>query len=260
MDEADLAAKSQLAIRVGYNSNAGSASRSLGINQFGLSPGVSYYHKSGIYMDASGYWSSEFDPNYYLTILSTGYVGALTRKWSFLAEYSHYFYSSQGDSISFDYTNSIGISNFIDLKPFTFRLDYNFLFGQATAHRLLPGIMLNLEKRNWKKINRILFYPSFNVLFGSEHFPLEVYPNFDTQIEKFNLLRNGQEPYTIFPEETQFGPMNYSFSAPLSVSVKNWNFLLSYTYNIPKSLPREGSGLTNNGFLAASITRYLRFK
>ncbi|MEQ8425859.1 MAG: hypothetical protein RIA63_14170, partial [Cyclobacteriaceae bacterium] len=70
----ETSSKSQIAVRVGYNSNAASSGRTLGISQFGLSPGVSYYHKSGAYLDASGYWSTEYDPSYYLTILSAGYI------------------------------------------------------------------------------------------------------------------------------------------------------------------------------------------
>src|SRR5688572_2481757 len=49
MLEDDLS--SQFAVRVGYNSNVLSAGRTLGIENFGLAPGISYYHKSGLYAD-----------------------------------------------------------------------------------------------------------------------------------------------------------------------------------------------------------------
>ena len=39
---------SQLAVRLSYNSNVLSAGRTLGIENFGIAPGISYYHKSGI--------------------------------------------------------------------------------------------------------------------------------------------------------------------------------------------------------------------
>ncbi|HPW63921.1 MAG TPA: hypothetical protein PLJ13_16615, partial [Cyclobacteriaceae bacterium] len=51
--------RSQLVARLGYNSNVVSASRTLGFNQFGLAPGIAYYHKSGLYTDVTGYWSPE---------------------------------------------------------------------------------------------------------------------------------------------------------------------------------------------------------
>ena len=63
---------SQFGIRLAYNSNVLSAGRTLGIENFGLSSGLSYYHKSGFYGDLSGFWSKDFDPKYYLTIASVG--------------------------------------------------------------------------------------------------------------------------------------------------------------------------------------------
>src|SRR5689334_20811477 len=69
---------SQLALRMGYNSNVLSAGRTLGINNFGLAPGVSYYHKSGAYADVSTYWSKDFHPSWYLTIASVGYMRDFT--------------------------------------------------------------------------------------------------------------------------------------------------------------------------------------
>ncbi len=254
----DLQPNSQLAVRLGYNSNVASSERTLGISQFGLSPGVSYYHKSGAYADVSGYWSNEFYPSYYLTILSAGYLGSLSKRWSVLGEYSRYFYSDTGPDVTVPFKNSLGVSNFYDLKPLIFRLDYTFFFGDKSVHRILPGVMLNFEKRNWKKINKILFYPSFNVLFGTEKVT-EFVPLFSTLAQSLIRIRDGL-PLFEEREQTRFGAMNYSLSAPLSVSLKNWNFLLAYTYNFPKALEGEELGLKNSGFISLSLTRYINFK
>ena len=253
-----LELRSQLALRMGYNSNVASSERTLGINQFGLSPGISYYHKSGAYADASGYWSNEFDPSYYLTILSAGYLGSISKRWSVLGEYSRYFYSDTGPDVTVPFKNSLALSNFYDLKPLIFRLDYTFFFGDKSVHRILPGVMLNLEKRNWKKINKLLFYPSFNVLFGSEKVT-EFVPLFSTLAQSLIRIRDGL-PLFEEREQTRFGVMNYSLSAPLSISLKNWNFLLAYTYNFPQALQDEELGLENSGFISFSITRYINFK
>ncbi|HCM77850.1 MAG TPA: hypothetical protein DIS90_15810 [Cytophagales bacterium] len=250
--------KSSMAFRLGYNSNATGSGRTLGIDQFGLSPGISYYHKSGAYMDASGYWSNEYEPSYYLTILSAGYLGAITNKWSILAEYSRYFYSDLGPDVVVAYENSLGVSNFIDVKPLTFRLDYTLLFGEKTGHRIMPGVMLNLEKRNWKGFDRILFYPSFNLLLGSEQYE-QYLPYARTLIGSLIRVRNGLPLYYL-DKGTDFGIMNYSFSLPLSMNVGNWNFLLSYAFNIPKALSNEQFQPENSGFITASVTRYIRFK
>jgi hypothetical protein len=244
-----------MAVRLGYNSNANSTGRTLGISQFGLSPGVSYYHKSGVYADASGYWSNEYDPSYYLTILSAGYIGVISPKWSFLGEYSRYLYTDLGEGVIVSYSNSASLSNFIDVKPLTFRLDYTLLFGEKTGHRIMPGVMLNLEKRNWKNVDRILFYPSFNLLLGTEQYSVPIAKTLAGALIRRQL---GLPQYN---EGADFGVMNYSFTAPLSMNIKDWNFLLSYSYNIPKLLSHEEDpDLNNSGFIAASISKYIRFK
>jgi hypothetical protein len=255
MQAEELESKSMMAVRLGYNSNANSTGRTLGISQFGLSPGVSYYHKSGVYADASGYWSNEYDPSYYLTILSAGYIGVISPKWSFLGEYSRYLYTDLGEGVIVSYSNSASLSNFIDVKPLTFRLDYTLLFGEKTGHRIMPGVMLNLEKRNWKNVDRILFYPSFNLLLGTEQYSVPIAKTLAGALIRRQL---GLPQYN---EGADFGVMNYSFTAPLSMNIKDWNFLLSYSYNIPKLLSHEEDpDLNNSGFIAASISKYIRFK
>ncbi len=249
---------SQLATRIAYNSNITATGRTIGIDKFGLSAGASYFHKSGLYADVSGYWSKEYQPDYYLTIASAGYMISPVKRWSVIAEYSRFFYSNTGPDVVIPYVNNLGVTNFVNLKPVVLRLDYYFYFGQKNAHRVMPGLGLNLEKRKWKGIDRIFFYPSANILLGSEVIT-EYFPYAKTRLGILYRIRNGL-PLYYTQNKTVFGDMNYSFSAPISVTVNNWNFLISYTYNIPKALPGEELGLTKSGYMSATFTRYLGFK
>jgi hypothetical protein len=257
--------KSQLAFRIGYNSNVVATSRTLGFNQFGLAPGISFYHKSGFYADATGYWSNEYNPDYYLTAFSSGYMKTVGKRWSFLAEYTRYLYSDQGADVYIPFRNNMGISNFLEFKPINFRLDYHLYFGQENAHRILPGISLNLEKKNWRGIKRILFFPSMNILLGSARITsyIKEFRYFtDPAVIKYREAHNLPDQYTYFRPvtHTEFGVMNYSISAPTSVAYKNWRFLLNYTYNFPKALPGEDLVLSNSGYISFSIAKYLTLK
>ena len=246
---------SQLAIRLAYNSNIVSTGRTIGIDKFGLSSGVSYFHKTGLYADVSGYWSKEYDPDYYLTIASAGYMIFPVKRWSLLAEYNRFIYTDTGPDVVIPYTNNIGVSNFFNFKPIVLRLDYYFYFGEKNAHRIMPGLGLNLEKRNWRGIDRLLFYPYANILFGTEVIT-EYFPYATTRLGVLYRVRNGL-PLYYTKDKTVFGDMNYSFTTPLSMTLNNWNFIVSYTYNIPKALPGEELSLTNSGFMSATITRYI---
>jgi hypothetical protein len=258
----DIKEKSQMAVRLGYNSNVVATGRTIGLNQFGLSPGISYYHKSGLYADLSAYWSKQYDPDLYLSVASAGYMKTISRRWSILAEYSHYFYTATDSATYYPYTNNLGLSNYVTFKPVSLRLDYYYYFGKKNAQRIQPGIMVNLEKKKWLKMDRILFFPSFNVLFGSENVVTDYhfYPDYLQRYRKNQSLPPAQQLPLYYPvSETVFGVMNYSFVAPLSITKKNWTLLISYTYNIPKSLPHEDLGLTPSGYMSASITRYFGF-
>jgi len=257
----DLELGSTLVGRLGYNSNIVAASRTLGFSQFGLSPGISYYHKTGLYLDATAYWSQEYSPNLYLTVPSMGYLKNL-KKWTFNLEYSRYIYSFSDSTYDPPYTNTLGLSNFFEAKPFLFRLDYSLYFGEKSAHRIMPAVMLNLEKRNWKGFKRILLYPTFSVLLGNESWTTSQYvPNFKTLSEFLYLLSHHLPRYRLDTKGyNKFGVLNYSMSLPLSVSYKNWNFVLSYTYNFQRALADEPITVTNSGYLSFSVIRYFNFK
>lgn len=248
--------RSQLVARLGYNSNVVSASRTLGFNQFGLAPGIAYYHKTGLYADIIGYWSQEYDPSYYLTVGSAGYMNSPTSWWSLIAEYNHYLYSNISEDVYIAYKNSVGISNFFDVNRFTFRLDYQFYFGDKVAHRINPVVMINFEKSQWGKIDRLAFYPMVSVLFGSEQIT-ETLPYAQTYLQIIYRLRRSL-PLYYEQTTTEFGVLNYSFVAPLALTINQWTFLVSYTYNIPKALPGETINLINNGYLSAGILKRIK--
>jgi hypothetical protein len=115
----------------------------------------------------------------------------------------------------------------------------------------MPAIMLNLTKKNWLGFSRVSFYPTFTVLTGSE-----VVEQSRIKIIRLRPLTYG----VITTSKTEFGVMNYMLSFPLSLSVKNWSFLLNYSYNFPQALPGEQISLENSGYLTFSVVRYFNFK
>lgn len=70
------------------------------------------------------------------------------------------------------------------------------------------------------------------MLFGSEIIT-EYLPYAKTALGVLFRVRNGL-PLYYTQDKTVFGIMNYSFTAPISIRVKDWSFMFSYTYNIPQ--------------------------
>jgi hypothetical protein len=254
--------RSQFAVRLGYNSNVTASTNTAAIKRFGLSPGVAYYHRSGAYADLSTYFSSEYDPQLYLTVASVGYMGFPTQKWSIMAEYSRYFYNAPdsiegtGTTTNTPYTNNLYFGNYLDVSIITFRLDYSLLFGEETANRFYGGFQVNLIKENWLGMDRVRFFPAAGLLFGNEQV-VNYVPNWTRPFEYFLLLRQGKPVYKEVITKP-WGIMNYALNAPLTMSVKNWTFLASYTYNFPQPLEGETLDVSHGGYITLSVSRYFK--
>lgn len=238
---------SQLGVRLNYNSNVLYAGQTLGINNFGLSPGISYYHKTGLYADASAYWSKDFEPNLYLVTLSAGYMHSFGKKFSLDVSYDRYLPINND---FFLYKNTVSIAPYLDLKPVLFSVNYSYYFTESGIHRIMPSLSLQLEKKKLFRIDKISFTPVAYLLVGDERW------------SEYKILdATATPPKLVEIEHSDFGIINYSFSFPLSVSHKNWRFLVSYTYSIPKKLDKDYPlDLPETGFLAAGLTYYINFK
>ena len=242
---------SQFGVRLAYNSNVLSAGRTLGIENFGLSSGISYYHTTGFYGDLSGYWSKDFDPKYYLTIASLGYMYSFPKVFSVMAGYDRYFYNTQTDEEYIPYKNTLSVTPLLEVKPFMLSINYSFYFGDAYVNRIMPGFSIVLEKRKMFKIDKVAFQPTVYMLLGDETI---------TDVEIIATKRRFLPGYTYtwqIVDKRVFGIMNYAFTAPLSVTHKNWSFMFAYTYNIPKALPGEPLTISESSYLSGSISYFI---
>ncbi len=244
---------SQLAVRLSYNSNVLSAGRTLGIANFGLAPSLSYFHKSGLYADVSAYWSKDFDPSYYLTIASVGYMKDFSKHVSVMAALDKYFYNL-GEEAYIPFRQTVSITPVFDFKPVTFSVNYSFYFGDEYAHRLMPGISVTTGKHKLWKIDRVSLSPAFYALWGNSFYTtIEDIPPSTFRERRQNILNYGTPWRTVTTNHEVYGFMNYAVSIPLFISYKNWSFNISYIYNIPKTLPGEPDTLEKSSYVTGGI-------
>jgi hypothetical protein len=247
-------ASSQLSLRLGYNSNVLEAGRTLGIENFGLAPALSYYHKSGVYADVTGYWSKDFQPKYYLTVASVGYMYDFNKYLSFIAGYDRYFYS---DATYIPYQNTLSVTPLAEFKPVSISLNYSYYFGDQSAHRLMPGLGVTLEKKNFWILDRVALLPAFYALWGNMTITKIEYVMPERLVERLaNRLKYGIPENIVETEENVYGIMNYTFSVPLSITYKNWNLLFTYAYNIPKALEDEPLTISESSYISGSLSYF----
>jgi hypothetical protein len=245
---------SQLAVRLSYNSNVLSAGRTLGIENFGLSPGVSYFHPAGLYADISAFWSNDFSPSYYLTIASIGYMKDLSKHLSVMAGYDKYFYNFNNDEVYIPFSNTLSITSILEFKPVSLSVNYSFYFGDQSAHRVMPGATVTAQRKKIWKFDRIAISPSFFALWGNEVVTtIEYVPPATLRELIQNIKDYGTRYKTVYTTEEVFGIMNYAISIPLNISYKKWAFSFTYIYNIPKALPGEPNALSESTYLTGSL-------
>lgn len=295
---------SELNIRAAYSSNVAVAGRNYGINQHGFAPGVTYYHKSGLFGDVTGYWNSAYDPAYNLTMLSAGYFGTVGN-FSYIPSYERWIYTDDSSASLF---NSLGLSLSQNIKFLRASVDYSFLFGSETAHRLILSGSGYVSFKDVWFFDAISLMPSIGVLYGNDEvttirfsdenavkltieslYPITKLPEADQRLFLRNLLLNTDfrrsrililyqnlENYgTILSPETiaryeanvltnktnnVFGLMNWNFSIPIFFTIDQFNISLSYSYNIPQSLPGEVISFDPISYLGASVTYRVPFK
>ncbi len=251
---------SQFAIRMGYNSNVLSAGRTLGIQNFGLAPGISFYHTSGLFADVTSYWSKDFDPSYYLTVTSFGYMHDFSKFFWVIGGYDHYFYNTSNDSY-LPYQNTLYVTPIAEYKHVSLSLNYSFYFGDQRVHRIMPSLSYTLEKRKWLGFDRVALLPTVSLLWGNEQISTIEYVSPKTVREAIENLRLYGTRFTLMQTDKNVsGIMNYTFSAPLSVMYKKWSLVFTYAYNIPKALSGEPLTISESSYLSGSLTYYIGFK
>lgn len=163
----DYSPANELNVRLGFTTNVTSAGRDYNISQSGVSPGVSYYNRSGFYGDLAGYWNSGVDPNYNPTVLSAGYLGNFkNEKWSYSIDSEKWFYNPK-DSSNNPLTYSLGGSISYDFKWGFSSVDYSFLFGEKTANRIITNLTGNINLGKWWIFKSINLFPSVNMMMGN---------------------------------------------------------------------------------------------
>lgn len=272
--------KSQLTLRAGYTSNITNAGRNFGLEQYGLNAGVAFYHKTGLFADVAGYYNSDQDPKFNTTTLAVGYMGMLGTHWNYFVSYDHFFYIQPKESdilLTYPLTNSInGSINYL-LKGFSAGVDYSFLFGEETAHRIRLNLGYSYYTKKVWIFDAISFNPNLSMLAGNANVTSVV---FNKEIAAANsrdlIMKIGRRRYLylyennpellralLSEEQTKntFGIMNYSIFVPVSFRIKNSTLLLNYSLNFPIALPgEEGLDTSPNNYVSITFLQGISFK
>jgi hypothetical protein len=254
---------SELSIRLSFLNRALSYGRDFGINQSALTASATYFHKTGLFTALTGYWYSECDPKYSLTLLSLGYNGDLTDNLTYSVSYDRYFFNGSTGLIS----NGLNAFANYDFGYFNISASYGYLFGQEKAHNASLNLAGFWKIKEVGFIDKITFTPNVSALFGTESVPLGRFP--ENQFIKANQrpwvqrrLANRNRPITqptVTTTKNTFGLMAWNFAIPVRFTVGFFRLGLTWNYVIPVKLPNEDyDNPTPAGFFNISLGYSIR--
>lgn len=162
----DKAGLSSFQLRLGYVSEIVTAGRSFGLDQYGFTPSASYFHRSGFFAQATGFYSSQYDPSWYLTNLSVGYM--YTGKSWFTGTVNHDFYLYNDSISNHSFSRSAEVSFLFHLPRFADAgVDYAYLYGEDQASRITAYFNGRFRLKLRGLINAITFMPGMSFQWGN---------------------------------------------------------------------------------------------
>jgi len=205
------------------------AGREIGENQINSGNQLFYLNGTGLYAGVSGVWYNQLDPGYRTTVFTGGFSNTLFKIKPLRVRISYQRYISHISDPDYVALYKQGLSSGFTLsnKSIGFRMDGSLNFGDFEMGKSLSADVYGnivLYKNGIHK--KIRLRPEVSVSYGLDYkeFMLD-----ESLIDPFT----GTE-YTSYYKD-MFGLMNIQFTLPLYVSYKNFDFQISYQYNMPQN-------------------------
>ena len=216
---------------ISFDEQAYFSGRDFDIDQFGLTPSLTYLSNGGTYLFASGSYYSELDPAWDLLALGAGQFWSLGTKkqWLISASYTHSFLGEDSEGLN---THRLSSSVSYKIKPLQFNVAGGYLFGDEPNYYF--SVSMNYET-TLAQIGpyKLTFEPNLYILFSQQNL-----------IEQVSFFR--------FTQSTVFDRVNSQLELPFTFDNNSLDITLSYNRNFPNNL-FEDENLSSSGYFSISL-------
>ena len=224
---------------VTYSSNTFFAGRDSGVDQFNITPQISYFSSSGFNVAITSVYFQEQDPNWDFVAVTAGYGNTIGQRKSvhYNLSYSRFFFSDGFDEFNNSIDASIGLRN----KERTFGIigSASYLFGSEQSIQLSSRIYGNFALSRGSSY-ALKFRPQLGLLFAEQAVSVMPPPP---------MPGAPPPPFLTFEE---FGLLNTQLSLPISYTTSTWDIELGWNLNLPSPIEGEGD-LDSTNFFSISI-------
>lgn len=224
-----------LYLYMNYNDKAYFSGRDIGVNQFSLTPKISYLHYSGLTATLSGAYYNKFVPKWDLTTVNIGYGKSLGKNniFKYYTSYTRYFYNnSLSNSFENDINVGVGIKN--KKKTIGTQLTGSYLFGNDKAFQAASTTFFLVKILKTPEY-RLDIRPQFSIIAGDQTVELSR-----------TYIQNGRV-ITYYTLNKQFYLINKQLNLPIQFSTNSFDFELGYNINFPSPIGSE-TNLKNTSY------------
>lgn len=216
---------------ISYDDQAYFSGRDFDIDQYGLTPSLTYLNSMSIYLFAGGSYYSALDPAWDMFVLGAGRFWSIGKQknWSVSAGYTHSFIDENSEEL-----NKHRLSSSVSLKeqPFQLSIAGGLLFGADPSYYLSASASFDVSIAQFNTIE-LTFEPSFYMLFSQQSI-----------VEQVSFFRS--------VEATVFDRINSQLELPLVFDNDSVDLTLSYTLNFPNNIFAD-EDLSSSGFFSLSL-------
>ena len=216
---------------ISFDEQAYFSGRDFDIDQFGLTPSLTYLSNGGTYLFAGGSSYSELDPAWDLLALGAGQFWSLGTKkqWSISANYTHSFLGEDSEGLN---THRLSSSVSYKISPLQFNVAGGYLFGDEPNYYF--SVSMNYET-TLAQVGpfELTFEPNLYFLFSQQNI-----------IEQVSFFR--------FTQSTVFDRVNSQLELPFTFDNNSLDITLSYNRNFPNNL-FEDEDLSSSGYFSISL-------
>lgn len=223
-----------------FNSDTYFSGRDIGIDQYNITPQISYVHSNGIFAGLSGIYYSEFEPKWDVTTATVGFGKNIGKNklFKYAVSYSKYFYANDLNNI---YSNTLNLGFGVRNKKRTVGTELygSYLFGEEQSFEIASRSFVDFNLLKTKKTS-LKFKPQLSITVGKQ------------TIELARIYNQGGQMLTEYTENDVFDLINMQINLPLHFNTNSFDFEAGYNINFPNAIGDE-SNLKNTGFFNISV-------
>lgn len=211
-----------------YNNKTYFSGRALRIDQFNISPQITYLHSNGIYAGITGIYYDQFTPKWDYTSATLGYGKSFGRdkKYRWSTSYARYFYTNTLRDNPFKNAVSLGFELDNKKKTLGAEIETTYLFGSDNSFQIIGSTYGVLSLSKTKK-HHLKLRPQLNIILAEQ----------TIQLSQTFTYRDRE--FTRYFENNDFGLINTELIIPLQYDVGDFDLELGYRINFPTALEGE---------------------